>query len=552
MSALAVRERATRGTDPAIVHRRRWWTLAVMCLCLLLISIDNTILNVALPTLSQELGASASELQWIVDSYVLVFAGLLLAAGALGDRYGRRGALTVGILVFGAGSVGAAVSSDPTGLIVNRAVMGVGGALIMPATLSIITSSFTDRRERAKAIGIWAGVSGLGVVLGPLAGGWLLERFWWGSVFLVNLPVLALGGVALVVPTSRDPSSPPLDVGGVVLSFGGLATILWALVEAPHLGWTSGRVVGAGVLGAVLLASFAVWERSRTHPLLDVGFFRDPRFSVSSAAITLTFFAMFGSSFLITQYMQMVLGHDALAAGVRYLPLAAGLLLSAPASARLVARFGTRVVATIGMLLVAVGLSATAQLSATSPYRDLALCLVVTAIGVGLTMAPATDAIMGSVPARRAGVGSAMNDTTRQLGGALGVAVLGSVMSSVFTDRFMRTIEPLSLPTTVTDVAADSIGSAVRVAGTLPDPAGAQVVHAARGAFVEGMSVSLTVAAGFAVLGAVVTASALPGRSVGRRRVVNAPSPARPACSPSALPTHRVGPMRRRDRRQGP
>ncbi|HEX3565750.1 MAG TPA: MFS transporter, partial [Acidimicrobiales bacterium] len=322
----------------ALAYQRRWWTLAVLCFSLLVIGVDNTILNVALPTLVRDLHASASQLQWMVDAYTLVFAGLLLTAGSMGDRFGRKKALSIGLTTFGLGSVLSAFAGSATQLIATRSLMGVGGAIIMPATLSILTNTFTNPSERAKAIGIWAGVSGMGIAVGPIAGGWLLQHFWWGSVFLVNVPVVLLGLVGgwYFITDSRDPSKPKLDPIGAGLSIVGLTALLWGLIEAPSHGWTSPSILASYAIAAVILSTFVVWERRSSHPMLDVRVFENPRFSAASSAITLVFFSMFGSFFLITQYLQNVRGYNALQAGLRIAPIAAVLFVAAPASSVLV------------------------------------------------------------------------------------------------------------------------------------------------------------------------------------------------------------------------
>ncbi|MGH9265709.1 MAG: MFS transporter, partial [Acidimicrobiales bacterium] len=310
--------------DAAAIHGRRWWTLAVMCLSLMVIGVDNTILNVALPTLVRDLDATTSQLQWIVDSYTLVFAGLLLTAGSLGDRFGRRRALAGGLVIFGLGSVASAVAGSADQLILTRAVMGVGGALIMPATLSIISNVFTVPAERARAIAVWAGFSAMGIAIGPLSGGWLLEHFWWGSVFMVNIPIVALAllGGRLFVPESRDPAPRGLDPLGAVLSIVGLVALVWAIIEAPVHGWSDPTTLAAFALAAVVLGAFVAWERHTDHPMLDVRFFANPRFTAASTGVTMVFFALFGSAFVQTQYLQFVLGYSALEAGLRVAPIA--------------------------------------------------------------------------------------------------------------------------------------------------------------------------------------------------------------------------------------
>src|SRR5689334_6031721 len=315
----------------AAVYGRRWWILGVLCLSLLIVGIDGTIVNVALPSIVRELGASSSQLQWIVDAYTLVFASFLLLAGSLGDRYGRKTALTAGLIVFGIGSLASALVGSPSALILTRAVQGFGAAFIMPSTLSILTNVFPSD-ERGRAIGIWAGVSGLGVAIGPITGGYLLEHFYWGAIFLVNIPVIAVALIAgtLLVPNSRDAHAPKLDLVGTVLSVSMLVTLLYGIIEGPNRGWTDPVIVGAFAVGALLLAAFIVWELRSDHPMLDVTFFKNPRFSAASIAVTLVFFALFGSLFFVSQYLQFVLGYDPLQAGVCLLPIAGALVIAAP------------------------------------------------------------------------------------------------------------------------------------------------------------------------------------------------------------------------------
>ena len=485
---------------------RRWWVLGVLCFSLLLIVVDNTIVNVALPTLQRELDASTSQLQWIVDSYILVFAGLLLTGGTLGDKFGRKGALFIGLGIMGGASALSAMADSAGQLIATRAVMGVGAALVMPATLSILTNVFEDPVERGRAIAIWAGTAGMAVAIGPVTGGWLLEHFWWGSVFFVNLPVVAIAMVAGVrlIPTSRDPHDPRLDIVGALLSIVGLVTLVWAIIEAPSRGWLSATTLGAFAGAAAVLAVFLWWERRVAEPMLDVGLFRNARFSAASASITLTFFAMFGSFFLMTQYMQFVLGYSALQAGIRMAPMAAVMMVFAPMSARFVERFGTKAVVGTGMAVAGLGLVLTSLLTPDSTYLNLLATMAVMSAGMALTMAPATESIMGSLPPAKAGVGSAVNDTTREVGGALGVAVLGSVMSSVYTTN---------MPASVPDAARESIGSAMTIAGQVGEVPGRALALAASNAFVDGIGVALLIGAGVAGLGSLIAWLALPARS---------------------------------------
>jgi EmrB/QacA subfamily drug resistance transporter len=507
--------RLLRGATPdeTTIRRRRWWTLAIVNLSLFAIIMDNTILNVALPTLAEELHASGSDLQWIVDSYVLVFAGLLLSAGALGDRFGRRGALSAGLVVFAAGSVFAMHADSSSMLIAARAVMGVGGALIMPATLSILTNVFTDAKERAKAIAMWAGVGGLAVALGPVTGGFLLEHFSWTAVFALNIPIAAVALVAgrLVVPTSRDPQTPPLDVPGAVLSIVGLGSLVWAIISAGESGWTGQGPLTGFAVAVVATAAFVMWERRTPHPMLDVTFFRNARFSAASVGVMLGYFAMFGSLFLMSQLLQFVLGYSALDAGVRLLPFALSMAVFSTASTKLVDRFGTKVVVVGGMGLVALGLLWMASPGSGSTYVAYLPGMLLMGIGVALTWAPTTESIMGSLPAAKAGVGSAVNDTVREVGGALGVAVLGSVLASQYTSAISSTTA--TLPAEAAHVAGDSLGGAVGVAQQVGGSTGAALLDAARAAYVDGFGLALTIAAVVAAAGAAVAAIWLPARA---------------------------------------
>jgi EmrB/QacA subfamily drug resistance transporter len=423
---------------PESVERRRWWILGVLAFSVLVIVLDNSVLNVALPAIVRQLHASSSELQWMVDAYSLAFAGLLLTMGSLGDKYGRRPALQIGFLVFGVGSAISAIVGSPGQLIASRAVMGVGAALIMPATLSIITNVF-PADERPKAIAIWTATAGVGVALGPITGGFLLEHFYWGSIFLVNLPIVAVGLLAgaFLIPDSRDPRAPRLDWVGAILSIVGLCALLYAVIEAPTHGWTNGTILTAFAIGGVVLTAFFAWEAHVEQPMLDLHFWANPRFSAASGAIAVTFFALFGAVFLLTQYLQFVLGLSALQTGVRLLASAVPVMLVSPLAPRLVARIGTKLTVAAGLATIAVALASFDGVDVTTGFGGVTWRLALLGVGMGLTMAPATESIMGSVPLARAGVGSAVNDTTRELGGAVGVAVIGSVFASVYGSRIV-------------------------------------------------------------------------------------------------------------------
>ena len=514
--------RAQRIQDKA--YARRWWILAILCFGLLVIVLDNSILNVALPTIQKDLDASSSDLQWIVDSYTLVFAGLLLTAGSLGDRFGRRGALQVGFALFGIGSIASAMAMTSGQLISTRAFMGIGGALIMPATLSIITNVFPPE-ERAKAIGVWAGVAGLGGALGPLTGGFLVEHFYWGSVFLVNIPIVIVGVLAgfFLIPTSKDPTAPRLDPIGAALSIVGLAVLLFAIIEAPGKGWGSAHTLVPGAIGIALLVAFAWWEKTTDHPMLDVSFFSKPRFSAAAGAITLVFFAMFGSLFLLTQYFQFVLGYSPLETGIRMLPFAAAMMVTAPLSARIADRVGTKITVAVGLGLVTVGLLSMTGLQADTPYIDIFWRLMLMSAGMGLTMAPATESVMGSLPLFKAGVGSAVNDTTRQVGGALGVAVIGSVLATTYGNKvgeFLSGLTDSAVQFTGPQVAAakNSIGAVQNeiVPGLRSngfDSLADQISSVANDAFVSAVHRGVIVAALATGLGVLVVLVYLPARA---------------------------------------
>lgn len=486
----------------------------MLCLSLLIIGMDNTILNVALPRIQEELSATGSQLQWIVDSYVIVYASLLLTTGSLGDRFGRKGALAAGLTIFGVGSFACAFATTANQLIAARAFAGIGGALIMPATLSILTNVF-PAEERGKAIGIWAGVSGLGIVIGPLTGGWLLSHYHWGAVFLINIPIVIVALIAgrQLLPTSRDPHAPRLDLVGTVLGALGLAATLFGIIEAPARGWTDSLVLGGFALGLTLLAAFVVYELRSDHPMLEIGFFKNRTFSGASLAITLVFFAMFGSMYFLTQYLQFVLGYSAMKAGAALIPAAGMMMLVAPNSARLTRYLGTRTTVALGLGGVATALAILTRATVGSGYGLIALVLAVLGAGMSMAMSPATEAIMGSIPKEKAGIGSAMNDTTRQVGGALGVAVLGSITAGAYKQSMAKVPGFELLPDPARKAVTDSIGGAFKVAQLIPQ--GADQIHAAaRASFVDAMTHTLWFGAGIAVVGALVAFVFLPARPI--------------------------------------
>jgi EmrB/QacA subfamily drug resistance transporter len=506
----------TRAQAPALDRSvgaapdpNRWLALTVVCLSVVVIVLDNSIMNVALPSIERTLQASASQLQWTVDAYTLVFAALLLTAGTIGDRFGRRGTLMAGLAIFGAGSALAAFSQDPTALIGFRALMGIGAAAIYPTTLSIITNMF-EGAERGRAIGIWAALAGAGVALGPIVGGVLLDHWWWGSVLLVNVPVVAVSLVLLpmLVPTSRDPSAPRIDLVGVVLSSVGFAALLYGIIQGPHDGWGSAAVMLTLVGGVVVLAAFLLWERHTDHAMLQLSFFSNPRFSAASVALSLTFFALFGYIFLLTQYLQFVRDMTPLAAGLRLAPPAIGLALGAPVAPRIVERIGTKIVVATGLSTAALSMLLLSWQPVLERDGVLAVVFMLFGFGMGMVMAPATESIMGSVPRDRAGVGSAVNDTTRQTGGALGVAVLGSL----FATRYNAHIDGLQLPPATASAAKLSIGNALRIAPKLPGRLGEQLVGTARAGFVSGIEVATLFGAAIVCIAVLIVVLWLPAR----------------------------------------
>ena len=489
--------------------------LAAICLSVFVISVDATIVNVALPTLSRELDADTAQLQWIVDAYTLVMAGLLLSAGSLSDRYGRRGWLSGGLALFAMTSIVAAQANSAEALIAARAAMGVGAAVIFPTTLGLITNIFTDPVPRAKAIGVWAAMVGVGVAAGPTAGGWLLEHFSWGSIFLVNVPVAAIaivGGI-LFVPTSRDPAAPKVDMPGLVLSSVGVTALIYTVIESPQWGWGSARAVAGFGIATVVLAAFARWEQRSSHPMLDVSVFANRRFSGGSLAVTAGFLTLFGFIFVITQYFQFIKGYSAFEAGARLLPVAVSIAVASVLGPRMVERLGSTAVVAAGLAIFAAGLAWASTADAATPYLQIAGQMVLLGGGLGLTFAPATEAIMGSLPADKAGVGSAVNDTTRELGGTLGVAIVGSVFASVYARRIDSSSALAALPADLRSTMKQSTAAAYRVIGQLPVAQAAGARDAVNHAFLGGMQIGSLVCAAIALAAAVVVAVLLPARA---------------------------------------
>ncbi len=495
------------------VYRRRWYTLGVLCLSLLIVMVGNTSLNVALPRLSSELGATNAQLQWLVDAYSLVFAGFLFLAGSLGDRFGRKGILQLGLVLFAGASAYAAFGVQTANqLIAARAVMGLAGAMIMPATLSILTNVFPNK-ERAKAIAIWAGISGAGTALGPLVSGFVLEHSSWHSVFLINLPIILAALVAGVylLPRTSDPNHTKLDLVGSGLSVIGLVSLVYAIIEAPTHGWLSLATIGVAGLGLLVLGVFVWWELRNKHPMLDVRLFKIPAFGISSAVLILVFFALMGMFFNMSQLMQFVYDYSPLESAVRMLPLSFVIVIASVMSPKLVKRFGKRLVVTGGMLLLGIGVLVLATMGVEPMYLRLVTAMCIAAAGMGIAMSPTTDLLMSAVPRARAGMGSAMNDTTRELGGSLGVAILGSLLASHYSAKIAPALA--GAPDAVKVVAEGSLAGALAVAGKLPEALGANLAQAARVAWMGGFRFSLIVGSIIIGISAIVAYVWLPDSS---------------------------------------
>jgi EmrB/QacA subfamily drug resistance transporter len=495
--------------------QRKPLILISLLLAAFAINLDTTIVNVALPSLVRQLHASNSQLQWVVDAYNLLFAASVLAAGSLSDRFGRKGMLMSGLAVFGLASLAGGLTGTPDQLIVTRAVMGIGAAMVFPATLSILTNVFTERRERARAIGLWGAITGAAIALGPIVGGWLLQLSDWRSIFFAMTPIAAVGGAmaARYMPTSRDPRAPRMDRAGFALSTATIGLLVYTIIEAPTYGWGSARTLVSFAVTACLIAAFVAWERHTDEPMLDVTLFRNPRFTAASGSVAISFFALSGFIFLMTQYFQFLKGYGPLSTGVRLLPVASSVAISSIVGAKLAVRVGTKLIVASGLLLMAGFYLWVSGASATTGYLTSAAQMVILGTGMGFTSAPATEAIMGVVPRAKAGVGSAVNDTTRLLGGTLGVAVIGSVFASLFASRLTSGL-PTDLPAGVAHAAHASVGAALTVAGQVAQqghPAlAAGIHHAATQAYFSGFSTANLVAAGVAAAGALMALTLLP------------------------------------------
>jgi MFS transporter, DHA2 family, multidrug resistance protein len=519
--------------DAETIHARRWGILSVLIVSLLVVVLDNTVLNVALKRIQDELGASQSQLEWSINSYTLVFAGLLFTFGLLGDRFGRKRMVLTGLALFGGSSLLSAYAQSPGQLIGARALMGIGAAAIMPATLAIITNVF-DAKERGRAIGVWAGAVGIGIVLGPVVGGALLEQFWWGSVFLINVPIVVLGIVLIsaIVPESKDPSPGRLDPVGVLLSIAGLVLLAYGIIKGGQLASISEPEVYLPVVAGLALLALFVWYEARSdHPSLDVELFRNPVFSTSVSVIALIFFAMMGVLFFMTFYLQIVRGYSPLQTGLWFLPFAAAQLVFAPLSASVVQRFGIRAVATSGLALLALGLAGFLLLDESSPMWIFVLMGLLQGVGAANVMPPATTAILAAVPREKAGVGSAVQNTVRQVGGAMGVAVLGSLTSAVYRDQIAPHLT--GLPDSAQHAAGESVGATIGAAAQAGPQAVAQIQGVAFDAFVRSMHVTAVVAAC-----GVVVATLLAFRFLPSMRPAAAPGQAGPEPAAEPVGTH--------------
>lgn len=507
-------------TEPLPTRVRPAAILAVVLVASLAINVETTIVNVALPTLNSALGASTRGLQWIVDAYNLAFAALVLAGGTIGDKFGRRGTLIAGLILFALSSVGAAVCTTTGSLIAMRVVMGVAAALIYPTTLAIITDTFREPRRRAVAIGLWGAVTGLGVAIGPILGGALLEGFWWGSLFLALAPIALAAALAapLVIPASSPDPGSRLDRGGLMLSVVMLGALVYTIIEAPEQGWSSARTLGGFALALAAGVGFALWERRQRDPLIDVTLFTNLRFSAASGAVTVAFFALFGFIFLITQFMQQLQGFGPLGTGVRILPVALSIAVGSVLGTRLaVSRVGTKAVVFLGLLMMAASFTwiSTCDLSVT--YLEMAGQMVLLGGGLGLTTAPATDSIMGVVRPEQAGAGSAVNDATRQVGGTLGVAVIGSVFSTLYIRHLTESQALQGLPQPARSVAQEGLAQGLAVAAHSPSSVAGAVRTTVSDAFLSGMSAGCLTAAAVCLAGAFFVLAVLPAHPVGSR-----------------------------------
>ncbi|MFC0598289.1 DHA2 family efflux MFS transporter permease subunit [Streptomyces palmae] len=498
--------------------RKRWLALAAPVFGLMIVGLDATILTVALPTLATDLKATTTELQWFTDAYTLPFAGLLLPLGVLGDRVGRRIVLVSGLLLFGAGSALGMVVDTADGLIVARVVMGVGAAAITPLALSIVPLMFPPE-ERSKAMAIATAGFALGVPLGPLAGGWLLDNYWWGSIFLINLPIVAIAviGILVFVPETKAANPKRLDLVGTLLSVAGVTAFVYGVIEIPNAGWSDPPVLAATVGGLALMALLFVWLRRTANPLVNLGFFRNARFTWSSVAVSVVMFILFGVLFVVPQFFQQVQGKDALSTGLHLLPLILALVVAARVGGRLVERVGTKAVVATGMVLWVVGLVVLALVEVDTGFGTTGTALAIMGAALGFTMPTTLDAILGSLPADEVGAGSALANSMRQIGASVGVAILGSSLNSAYRNGVDDDI-PAAVPEQAREAIRDNIAGAAQAAQRLPGEEGRAVMESAREAFVSGMSAVAVICAALAAVTTLVVMALLPARQEADRQ----------------------------------
>ena len=495
-------------------YRRRWWTLVTIAISVLIVVLDSTIVNIALPTLQRELNTTLSELQWIINAYIMSFAALMLTMGALGDRIGRAKMLQAGIVLFAGASLAAAFASSGGQLILWRAIMGIGGAMILPATLAIITNVF-PREERGRAIGVWAGLNGIGIALGPIIGGLIIESFQWNWIFLINMPVAAVALIAgwFLIPDSRDPNPKRLDLSGTILSATALSSLVFGLIQGGNWGWTDQAVIASLAASVVLVTLFILWERHTKHPILEIGFFRNPRFSAGVGTVSMMALALIGITFALTLYMQFVNGYTALETGVRFVPLALGIFIGAGSADKIVSRLGTTRVIVTGFIGTAIIGALASFWRVDTAYWQLGSMFFGLGFFLGYIAAPATEAVMGALPEARAGIGSAMNTVSRLVAGSIGVAALGAALSTLYSSSFEKAAAAIDgLSPEIAEAASDSVGVAVTIAEKLPPGIGDALALAAKESFMDGWQVMAFVTCSISVIGAIFVLKFMPPR----------------------------------------
>jgi EmrB/QacA subfamily drug resistance transporter len=499
------------------IYKLRWWTLVTIALSILVIVLDATVMNVALPTIQRELNATGAELLWMVNAYMMVFGALMLTTGSLGDRFGRAKILQIGVAVFGLASVGAYLSGTPAHLIIWRIFMGAGAAMILPVTLAIITNIFPEN-ERGKAIGVWAGLNSIGIALGPIIGGALVEHFKWNSIFLINIPVAVIALILgwFLIPDSRDTNPRQLDIPGNILALAGLSLLIYGLINGGSKGWTDPQVLGTLIGSAVIITLFILWDRRAEQPLLELKFFKNARFSAGIGIIIILGLGLNGFQYVLTYYMQFVKSYTALGTGVRYLPLALGLLIGAVSSDTFAKRLGGKWVMLSGFIGTAVMLFLTAMFKVDSPFWQLGLYLFLEALFLGFIIAPVTDAIMGALPKAKAGIGSAMNTVFRMVAGAIGVALLGAVLNSIYSSNFTKAAANMGLPDVLLQKAADSVGAAVGIAnsGQVPAALAGPLAQTARQSFMDGWQIMAYISCAIFIIGAFIVLKFMPAHNI--------------------------------------